>query len=415
MAQVVLTPVRGIYQGWNRIHPHSPVKTICSPACSSVVGITKGIVLKIAYLITRSDTVGGAHVHMKDIALAAQAGGHEVEVLVGGNGPYAALLRSNGLNVFNLHHLIRPIRPYVDALAVLECRRAFKRFRPDIIHVHSTKAGLVGRAAAKLVGIPVVFTAHGWAFTEGIAERSRRLAVFLERRAAQISNAIICVSEYDRRLALEFGVGHEGLLTRIHNGVPDVASDLRSDGANGNTVRIVSVARLDAPKDHMLLLDALTTVREMPWELELIGDGPLTNEVQRRARDLGLSDRVVFSGLRNDVPQRLAQADMFALISDWEGLPLSILEAMRAQLPVIASNVGGVAESVTDGTTGFLVPKGGSAVLADRLKRLLCDRPLRLQMGREGRIVYERKFSFEVMYRRTQDVYQSVLQQQGRL
>ncbi|MEO6021857.1 MAG: glycosyltransferase, partial [Burkholderiales bacterium] len=259
------------------------------------------------------------------------------------------------------------------------------------------------------------FTAQGWAFTEGIAERSRRLAVFLERRAAKFSDAIICVSEYDRRLALELGVADEGLLTLIHNGVPDVAPDLQSNGISGNVLRIVSVARLDAPKDHMLLLDALMMVSDISWELELIGDGPLTNEVQRKAHDLGLSDRVVFSGLCNDVPQRLARADVFVLISEWEGLPLSVLEAMRAQLPVIASDVGGVAESVTEGKTGFLVPKGNKAVLALRLKHLMCDRPQRQQMGREGRKVFEREFSFEIMYRRTQDVYRKVLGQEREL
>lgn len=370
--------------------------------------------LKIAYLITRSDTVGGAHVHVLDVASAARAAGHEVKVFVGGNGPYAALLREKGIEVVNLRYLVRPIRPHVDALAVLECRRAFQRFGPDIVHAHSTKAGLVGRAASKLAGIPVVFTAHGWAFTDGIAKRSRRLAVFLERRAARLCDAIICVSEYDRKLALDLGVGNEILLTCIHNGVPDVLPDLRSTGSHGEKVQIVSVARLDSPKDHVLLLDALATIKEVPWRLDLIGDGPLTHRVQKRVCDLGLADRVVFSGLCNDIPERLARADLFVLISRWEGLPLSILEAMRAQLPVIASNVGGVAESVTDGVTGFLVPKGDKPVLANRLMRLLSDATLRHQMGREGRAAYKWEFSFEEMYRRTMDVYQSVLRHESR-
>lgn len=374
----------------------------------------KGIVLKIAYLITRSDTVGGAHVHVLDIASAARDAGHEVKVFIGGNGPYAELLREKGLEVVNLRYLIRPIRPYHDILAVLECWRVFKRFGPDIVHAHSAKAGLVGRIAAKLTGIPVVFTAHGWSFTEGIEERSRRLAMFLERRFVYLSDAIICVSEYDRQLALNVGVGDEAMLIRIHNGVPDVLPNLRSVGSRGEKVQIVSVARLDSPKDHMLLLAALATIKELPWALNLIGDGPLTCEVQKRVSDLGLADRVVLSGLCNDVPERLARADLFVLISRWEGLPLSILEAMRAQLPVIASNVGGVAESVADEVTGFLVPKGDKTVLANRLMRLLCDAPLRYQMGREGRAVYLKEFSFEVMYRRTMDVYQSVLRREVR-
>ena len=365
--------------------------------------------MKILYLITRSDTVGGAHVHLLDLASRAQADGHTVEVMVGGNGLYAELLRGKGLRVVNLRYLVRPIKPHLDVLAVLECWRAFRRFKPDIVHVHSTKAGLVGRAASKVAGLPVVFTAHGWAFTEGIAERSRRLAVTFEKCAARLSDAIICVSEYDRQLALRMGVGNALLLTRIHNGVPEVSAAQRSIPQRAGARRIICVARLDAPKDHALLLDALAMLEDLPWVLELIGDGPLTQDVQQKARDLGLADRVEFSGLCNDVPTRLAASDVFVLASDWEGLPLSILEAMRAGLPVVASDVGGVSESVTDDVTGFLVPKGEKAILANRLRRLLADTALREKMGRAGRVIYMREFEFEVMYQRTHQVYQDVL------
>ena len=364
---------------------------------------------KISYIITRSDTLGGAHIHLLDLACHAQSLGHNVEVLVGGNGLYATLLREKKLRVLNLRYLARPIRPLLDLLAVFECWRALRRFKPDIVHVHSTKAGFVGRVAAKLAGLPVVFTAHGWAFTEGIAERSRRLAVFLEKRAARLSDAIICVSEYDRQLALRLGVGNESLITRIHNGVPEVPPDQRSIGSISGPVRVVCVARLDAQKEHVLLLEAMATIDKLPWVLQLIGDGPLTFVVQKRARDLGVADRVEFSGLCNDVPSRLAAADVFVLASAWEGLPLSILEAMRAGLPVVASDVGGVAESVDDGVSGFLVPRGDRAVLADRLMRLLGDGALRQKMGCAGRAMYEREFAFTVMYQRTQKIYQDVL------
>lgn len=365
--------------------------------------------IRISYLITRSDTVGGAHVHLLDLACRAQANGHTVEVLVGGRGLYAELLRDKGLKVVNLRYLVRPIRPHLDTLAVLECWRAFKRFKPDIVHVHSTKAGLVGRIAAKLAGLPVVFTAHGWAFTEGIAEKSRKLAELLEKCAAHFSDAIICVSEYDRQLALRMGVGNALLLTRIHNGVPEISADQRSIHQSAGPPRIICVARLDAQKDHWLLLDALAIAKDLPWVLELIGDGPLTQAVKQKTRDLGLADRVKFSGLCNDVPLRLAASDVFVLASGWEGLPLSILEAMRAGLPVVASDVGGVSESVTDDVTGFLVPKGDKETFADRLMRLLDNAALRRQMGLAGRAAYEREFSFEVMYQRTEQVYEEVL------
>jgi glycosyltransferase involved in cell wall biosynthesis len=334
-----------------------------------------------------------------------------VEVLVGGDGPYAELLRKAGLKVINLRYLVRPIRPHLDIMAVLEVKQALRRFRPNIVHAHSAKAGLVGRVAAWLEGLPVVFTAHGWAFTEGIAERSRRLALFLEKRAVTLSDGIICVSEYDRQLALSLGVGSASLLSCIHNGVPEVAANLQNCDYANKVLRVISVARLDAQKDHILLLEALHELKNMKWELELIGDGPLTEAVQRHLDALGLSDRVIFSGLCNDVPARLACADIFVLVSNWEGLPLSILEAMRASLPVVASDVGGVAESVTDGVTGFLVPRGDKASLTQRLESLLLDAGLRQQMGRAGRFRYENEFSFGVMYERTHQLYRDVLAQ----
>jgi len=233
--------------------------------------------------------------------------------------------------------------------------------------------------------------------------------MFLEKRASSLSGAIICVSEYDRQLALRLGVGNESLITRIHNGVPDVRADQRSIVKSSGPIRVVCVARLDVPKEHVLLLEAMATIDKLPWVLELIGDGPLTAVARQRARDLGIADRVMFSGLCNDVPSRLAVADVFVLASAWEGLPLSILEAMRAGLPVVASDVGGVAESVNDGVTGFLVPKGDKAVLADRLMRLLVDATLRKQMGRAGRTIYERDFAFAVMYQRTLKIYTDLL------
>ena len=351
---------------------------------------------------------------MLDLASRAQANGNEVIVLVGGNGPYVSLLRSHGLKVVSLSHLVRPIRPHVDVLAVFECLRAIRSFNPDIVHTHSTKAGLIGRVAAKLARKPVVFTAHGWSFTEGIAERSRRLAAFLERHAAKISDAVICVSEYDRRLALNLGVGNEALLTRIHNGVVDAPPEMRAKHSGNGPIKIISVARLDAQKDHALLIDALATIKDLAWELELIGDGPLTESIRARATSLDIIERILFPGLCNDVPRRLAKADLFVLASRFEGFPLSILEAMRANLPVIASDVGGVSESVAEGTTGFLVPKGDKDALADRLRLLLCDPALRMRLGLQGRSFYEREFSFDVMYNRTFEIYQRVLERRGR-
>lgn len=365
--------------------------------------------MKIAFVITRSDTIGGAHVHVLDLACAYMQEGHQVVVMVGGNGPFADLLRSRGVLVCNLRWLVRPIRPYADLLALIELMVELRRIRPDLVHAHSAKAGLLGRIAAKLARFPAVFTAHGWSFTEGIAERSRRFSMILERLVGRLSKSIICVSDYDYRLALDCGVVDPGSLVRIHNGVPDVESGLRALPGSAGTLRIVSVARLDVPKDHALLLNALGYLRDLPWQLELIGDGPLTDQTKAQAAALGIADRVLFSGLCKDVPQRLSAAHLFVLVSEWEGLPLSILEAMRAGLPVLASDVGGVSEAVQDGLTGCLVPRGDKEALVRGLRDLLSDSAKRVRMGRAGRSTFEQEFTFELMKGRTLAVYERLL------
>jgi glycosyltransferase involved in cell wall biosynthesis len=139
------------------------------------------------------------------------------------------------------------------------------------------------------------------------------------------------------------------------------------------------------------------------------GDGPTRPEVERSARELDLTERVSFLGNRDDIPTLLADADVFVLATKWEGLPLSILEAMRAGLPVIATNVGGVAEAITDGVTGFVTEPGNVDQMRNRIQTLIRSKELLISMGSQARRRYEQDFKLEVMMRKTLRVYQKVL------
>jgi glycosyltransferase involved in cell wall biosynthesis len=189
--------------------------------------------------------------------------------------------------------------------------------------------------------------------------------------------------------------------------MPDVPEALRAE-LGRSPVRIVMVARFQEPKDHRTLLAALAQMREEAWTLDLIGDGPLEANVRRLADELGLIERVRFLGQRNDVDEQLAEAQLFLLISRWEGFPLSILEAMRAGLPVIASNVGGCNESVVDGETGFLVRSGDVGSLHDKLMVLVRSAVLRQQMGTAGRKRFTEHFTFHQMFEKTFALYGQV-------
>jgi len=366
--------------------------------------------MHVVYIITRSDAIGGAHVHVRDLCLALQRAGHRATVLVGGAGPYVEELVDRGIEVHSIKNLVRAIRPGDDFLAVLELRKALARLKPDIVSTHSSKAGLLGRIASRSLGIPVLFTAHGWAFTDGIPSRSAAIYRTAERLAAPLADKIITVSEYDRALALRQGVGDERSVVTIHNGMPSLTAPVR-DRRDSSTSKIVMTARFEEQKDHGTLLRALSTLVDLDWTVELVGDGPLRPQVEGMAKDFGLADRVAFLGARNDVPEILNAADIFVLISNWEGLPRSILEAMRAGLPVVASAVGGVPELVDDGRTGFLVERQNDRQVASAIRNLLLEPSLRSAMAMQGRERFEACFTFERMFARTMEQYNEVLEQ----
>jgi glycosyltransferase involved in cell wall biosynthesis len=354
--------------------------------------------MKIVFVITRSDTIGGAHVHVRDMACALRAEGHQAEVVSGGaQGPFTVALKDAGVPNHLVSNMVRPISPIRDLLALVQLYRLLKRLAPDLISLHSGKAGWLGRLAGRLLGIPVVFTAHGWTFAEGVSETGRKVYRLAERLAAPLATRIITVSRHDRDLALAAGVGRDGQLVVVHNGMADLPASCRASPER-DPVRLIMVARYEAQKDHRTL----------------VGGGPGEPELRSLIDSHGLSDRMAVHGLCDDVAERLVQSQVFVLISNWEGLPRSILEAMRAGLPVVASDVGGVREAVVEGDTGYLVPRGDAEALAKRLTALLEDPARRKAMGRAGRDRYHEHFRFERMFQETLAVYRSMVEETDR-
>ena len=363
--------------------------------------------MRIVYILTRADEIGGAQVHVRDLATALHSSGHEVSVLAGSAGSLSDPLVERGVPFEVVPALVRPIVPWKDALAVWQLRSILRRLRPDLVSVHTSKAGWLGRVAAKSSGIPVVFTAHGWAFTEGVPAVQRRLYALVERSAGPLADRIITVCDSDRALALEQRIAPPHKIVRIHNGVHGCVGRPRPSSAAGT--HIVMVGRFSAQKDHLTLIRALGQLRDLKWRLELVGDGHRKAEAIALADALGIADRVRFLGARDDVCAVLHEANIYVLISHWEGFPRSILEAMSVGLPVIASDVGGVCEAVREGETGFLVPRSDDHHLTERLRLLISSAEARQHLGAAGRRRYEEEFRFERMFEQTVAVYQQVL------
>lgn len=365
------------------------------------------------FVITRSER-GGAQSHL--FSLLEQVLVHHQPVLVvgsadvtEGNDFLVAKARALGIEVHLLPSLITPLSPFADLAAIWELLGVLRRVRPDLLHLHSSKAGLLGRVAGWLTNTPSVFTAHGWAFTDGVSTARKVLAVLSERWAARVTERIIAVSQYDAALAQRWGVGRAGRMVTIENGIPDLP--LQHAARAGGLVRVVMTARFAAPKDQQELIRAVASVPGM--ELWLVGDGPNFLDAQALVQKVGVAHRVHFLGRRSDVPELLAQADVFALISNYEGFPISTLEAMRAGLPAVVSDVGGAGEAVMPGVTGFVVPKGDMLELTRILKVLVDDPARRESMGSASRARFLARYRLENMVEQTLAVYEAVLEQQS--
>jgi glycosyltransferase involved in cell wall biosynthesis len=366
--------------------------------------------MRIVYLITRMDSIGGAQIHVRDLSLWLRQNGHDPIVVTGACGPICNTLTDVGVQVVEARDLVRPIRPLKDARAFLAITRILKEQAPALLSCHSSKAGIVGRIAAKAIGIPVIFTAHGWAFTDGVPELQRLAYKAIERLCGSFSDHIVTVCHHDRQLALAAKIAPASRITTIHNGMPllpAVRRGLRNLDA-ARPIRIGMVARFDSQKDHATLLRALARLRSKSWRLQLIGGGD-ASQVARMAGELDLLDRIEFVGESSNVPALLAGMDIFCLISRWEGFPRSILEAMRASLPVIASDVAGVRESVEDTLTGYVVPVGDDRLLATSLGDLIDLPGLRIAMGNRGRARFENRFTLEHMLQPTLSLYQAAV------
>ena len=275
---------------------------------------------------------------------------------------------------------------------------------PSVLHAHlpnplAARGGLWAAVAANPPA--VVATAHLHVPLRRFWQRARARGVRVDHYVA-VSEA---VGDGLRSLGID-----ANSISVVHNGVPDIEAYAGSKAGTVRTVpghTVVTVARLVSQKGHRVLLQALVT---LPGVTVLFaGDGPLRADLEQLARELGVADRTRFLGNVADVPGLLAGADVFALTSFNEGLPLSILEAMAAGLPVVASRVGGTSEVVADGETGLLVVPDDPASTAYAIRRLLEDAALRERLGKRGQRLVRDRFTAAKMVEGVIAVYEDVL------
>jgi len=300
----------------------------------------------------------------------------------------------------------------------------FRQERPDVVLVYGMRACVSIRPAAWLARVPLVLT--GLLSAEPF-RRWRHTALELGTRPfldRYVANCQACKDWFVKEQHLPTGevdVIYDGIDAEAYHreNVPDaaVADFRRQFGLGSEHVVVTSVANLRASKGYGYLVEAAARLHDALPNLRYVcvGTDCLDGQIQRQAKTAGVDDQFIFTGPRQDIPTILKASDIFALPSNYEGLPVSLQEAMAGGLPVVASNIDGVPELVESGVSGFLIARGDVAALAGSLRRLATDQALRVSMGRAGRGRVEEKFDIRRMVREYEDYYVRNLRVRGRL
>lgn len=342
---------------------------------------------RLLIVITLAET-GGAQTYVRNL-LPAVVGRYDVTVAAHGGGPLIASSEHVGARFVPLRWVRRGIHPVRDLAALVELWRLCRQVRPDIVHLNSSKVGILGALASALAGVPVrIFTAHGWAFSAAEGTMAGRTYRLLHRLVRPLLTWVVCVSESERSAGLAAGACDEARSQVIVNGV--AARSVVAGPRRG----IVSVTRLRVPKDILTLVRAVALQPDLP-RVTVLGDGPDRGVAEAELEERGIADRVELVGDVEDPMPFLDRAQVFVLSTLSEGLPMAVLEAMSAGLPVVASAVGGIPEIVADGETGFLVPPADPQRLGEALLDLIRDAGRAARLGDAGRAAVSARFDVE--------------------
>jgi glycosyltransferase involved in cell wall biosynthesis len=353
---------------------------------------------RLLLIITLAEA-GGAQTYVAEL-VRGLADRFEITVAAHGPGPLREAVAASGVRFIPLRHVRRSLSPVRDVLGLFELYRICRRVRPQIVHANSSKAGVLGCLAAFAARVPIrIFTVHGW----GSSWHPGRVYLWGDRLIRRTATRVICVAQSEVERGLEARTCTREQTVVIRNAV-DVLAFQTASHEHARPV-LVSVGRLQAPKDPLTFVRALARLNGLPFGALMVGGGRERERVAAELGEVGLAEHVELLGERRDVRELLARCDVFVLATRSEALPISVLEAMAAGLPVVASAVGGLAELVVDGETGLLVPPGDADALAGALERLLGDGRLRRQMGAAGRSRAEELFDLPSFHRAHLELY----------
>lgn len=360
---------------------------------------------RVLQVIGDSGVGGGTRVI---IALSKFLRAKGLDVYINSSDPVSVRLFEEAyFPVFPVKGMHRAINPFLDLISILYLAKLCRSLRIDVVHTHTSKGGFIGRAAGHIAGVPVIIhTVHGFAFHEFSRPLTVRLYGAIEKLAGSWSNRVVFVNEFHREWAIQCKIISPNKAITVANGIPSIGGD----HSRGNSLRqefdlppgaklIGSVGRLATQKGLEYLIEAVPIILQAfpSVFVILVGDGPLRLRLAERAQELGIADNIIFTGFRMSADAIYSEFDLVVLPSLWEGLSISLLEAMRAGKPIVTTTIGSNMTVVKDGHDAVLVQPANSVELANAVIRLLGDQGQCIRLGASARLSFESSFTEDRM------------------
>lgn len=370
--------------------------------------------MRVTHVITRL-VVGGAQENTIASVLGLQRKpGLEINLIsgptAGSEGSLESSLAASPGTLAIEPELVRPVHPWKDWIALRRLTNIFRQSKPDIVHTHSGKAGIVGRIAAAKAGVPIIIHhIHGPSFGPFQGPLANWVFTAAERHAGKVTSHFVCSANAMAKLYLAAGIGRPDNYTRLFSGfLVEPFLNARNDpalrgqlGFAATDFLVGNVGRIAPLKGHSELLEAFKALlQECPRAgLLIVGDGALRSKIQAQTGSMGLAGRVRFTGLvpPGEVPRFIGIMDCLAHLSSREALSRALPQALAAGKPVVAYDFDGADEVCLEGETGFLAPLGDVAAVTKRLGQLAADPALRERLGRRGQELVRKEFDVDRM------------------
>jgi len=376
--------------------------------------------MRLCHVITKPE-LGGAQLSTLNILAGLPKDKYNMFLITSPEGALSAEFKDlSGVNTFFSPFLVRPLNPLYDILAFIHILYIYRRYKVALVHTHSSKAGIIGRWAAKFLGVSrIIHTVHGWSFNDYQPLAIRSFFILLERITASFTTKIICVSNKDLETGLKYKIAPKEKFELIKYGIPfkrfkkpavDRLKKRKELGINNADPVVGMIACLKPQKSPLDYIKASIEVyRKKPYvNFVLIGDGVLKGACEKALTSSPLNGRFIFAGWRRDISEILDILDIMVLTSKWEGMPIALIEALCKGCPIVATNVGGAAELIKEGVTGYLTKPGEYQETAECILKILKDSDTLRKMKKEASLSIDSSFDMYRMLNEVEGLYREI-------